>query len=481
MLEMENYSLTINGLLHNGFIHNTSLRNGLLQNITSTGDLKIEGTVTIDDNNIFQGSVVVDDTLQSNEYGGGSKIFVLPIIGDISNHGVIKNINSGDKLSLEITGNIYNSGDWKNSFTKLTGTQDQTIFQNTGRKYVTEISDLDSTSKLIATSDLIIEGDYNLNRSTLQMDDHEINVSGSIYNGYLKAPIIRNAKLNNVTVFDGAEIRGIVKIDDGNNFYGDLLVTDTLQSIPYGGGAHTYRLNVYGDLTNFGVIRDEPTQGENFAVYIGGDIVNHGSFSNYRVYQTYHQDNNSNSILCFNTGSSNWVFSGANITDNTSNAFLISSGGGSQTIQPNQSYDMIIQYSPTTGDSTATLNINCIEIGSLSSIYLIGNNYNQPVDVDEQPQENLPEGFALFQNYPNPFNPSTRIQYRVSSVSQVTLKVYDILGNEIASLVNEEKPAGTYEVEFNPESSIRHPASGVYFYQLKAGDFIQSKKMILMK
>ena len=61
------------------------------------------------------------------------------------------------------------------------------------------------------------------------------------------------------------------------------------------------------------------------------------------------------------------------------------------------------------------------------------------------------------------------------------LKVYDVLGNEIATLVNEEKTAGTYEVEFNPVSSIRHPASGIYFYQLKAGDYLETKKMILMK
>jgi hypothetical protein len=63
----------------------------------------------------------------------------------------------------------------------------------------------------------------------------------------------------------------------------------------------------------------------------------------------------------------------------------------------------------------------------------------------------------------------------------VSLKVYDVLGNEIATLLNEEKSAGEYEVEFNPASSIRYPASGIYFFQLKAGSFIQTKKMILMK
>jgi len=93
----------------------------------------------------------------------------------------------------------------------------------------------------------------------------------------------------------------------------------------------------------------------------------------------------------------------------------------------------------------------------------------------------LPIQYMLEQNYPNPFNPSTNIQYAIGSRQFVQLKVYDVLGNEIATLVNEEKPAGTYEVMFNPESSIRYPASGIYFYQLKAGDYLETKKMILMK
>ena len=88
-----------------------------------------------------------------------------------------------------------------------------------------------------------------------------------------------------------------------------------------------------------------------------------------------------------------------------------------------------------------------------------------------------PTEFSLSQNYPNPFNPATNIQYAISSRQLVTLKVYDVLGKEVAILVNEEKPAGSYDVEFNASNL----ASGIYCYQLKAGDFIQSKKMILLK
>jgi len=92
--------------------------------------------------------------------------------------------------------------------------------------------------------------------------------------------------------------------------------------------------------------------------------------------------------------------------------------------------------------------------------------------------------FNLEQNYPNPFNPSTVISYRLPVTSNVTLKVYDVLGNEIATLVNEEKPAGEYEVEFNAAShsgNVWNLTSGVYFYQLRTGDFIQTRKMVYLK
>lgn len=89
--------------------------------------------------------------------------------------------------------------------------------------------------------------------------------------------------------------------------------------------------------------------------------------------------------------------------------------------------------------------------------------------------------FNLYQNYPNPFNPSTVISYQLPVSGNVSLKVYDVLGNEVATLVDEYKPAGKYEVEFLQTSSIKNPASGIYFYQLHAGDFIQTKKMLLLK
>ena len=94
---------------------------------------------------------------------------------------------------------------------------------------------------------------------------------------------------------------------------------------------------------------------------------------------------------------------------------------------------------------------------------------------------NSPNGFVLKQNYPNPFNPSTSIQYAINSTQFVTLKVYDALGNEIATLVNEEKGAGVYQVDFTPTSGIKQSSSSVYFYRLQAGSYSETKKMILLK
>jgi hypothetical protein len=87
-----------------------------------------------------------------------------------------------------------------------------------------------------------------------------------------------------------------------------------------------------------------------------------------------------------------------------------------------------------------------------------------------------PQEFHLDQNYPNPFNPSTNINYSIPQSGLVSLKVYDVLGKEVATLVNEEKTAGSYEVEFN----ALQLSSGIYFYKLQAGSFVETKKMILI-
>ena len=98
-----------------------------------------------------------------------------------------------------------------------------------------------------------------------------------------------------------------------------------------------------------------------------------------------------------------------------------------------------------------------------------------PVSVSDQ--KLVLDDFKLHQNYPNPFNPTTIITYSISNSNFIKLKVYDNLGNEIANLVDEEKASGIYRVEFNAANL----SSGIYYYELKAGNFIETKKMTLIK
>lgn len=99
--------------------------------------------------------------------------------------------------------------------------------------------------------------------------------------------------------------------------------------------------------------------------------------------------------------------------------------------------------------------------------------YSQEVEVEIS----TPLTFSLEQNYPNPFNPTTTIGYSIPSNNFVTIKLYDILGNEVITLVNEQKQAGKYEMLYNASNL----ASGVYYYQINAGDFTQTRKLMLMK
>ena len=110
-------------------------------------------------------------------------------------------------------------------------------------------------------------------------------------------------------------------------------------------------------------------------------------------------------------------------------------------------------------------------------IYSAWINAGSPVSVEDENTLQSPVTFNLLQNHPNPFNPSTIIQYTVSSRQFISIKIFDVLGNEIATLVNEEKPEGNYEIKFDASRL----SSGVYFCNMQSGSFIETKKMILLR
>lgn len=103
--------------------------------------------------------------------------------------------------------------------------------------------------------------------------------------------------------------------------------------------------------------------------------------------------------------------------------------------------------------------------------------WENPTEIKNTERHQLPKEFFLYQNYPNPFNPATRIKYKLSESSYLTLKIYNLAGQEIATLVNEFQPAGQYEITWQPKGL----PSGLYFYKIQAGDFSETRKFILQK
>jgi hypothetical protein len=118
-------------------------------------------------------------------------------------------------------------------------------------------------------------------------------------------------------------------------------------------------------------------------------------------------------------------------------------------------------------------------------IYILQNKFNEVTEIENENIKVIPSDYVLFQNYPNPFNPGTTIKYSIASPNlskgealvKVSMIVYDILGNEVVTLVNKEQAPGNYEVSFDASAL----SSGVYLYTIKAGSFVQTKKMLLMK
>ncbi len=141
----------------------------------------------------------------------------------------------------------------------------------------------------------------------------------------------------------------------------------------------------------------------------------------------------------------------------------------------NKVKEVMIAY--IVGQGTSALNSITVAKSLSDEIQdLYEDNFGYPIVLTNDDISSI-DNYKLEQNFPNPFNPNTTIKYQIPEISFITIKVYDVLGNEIATLVREEKPSGNYEVMFNASEL----SSGIYFYTLHAGKFIQTKKMMLLK
>ncbi len=131
---------------------------------------------------------------------------------------------------------------------------------------------------------------------------------------------------------------------------------------------------------------------------------------------------------------------------------------------------------PATGTKIRIQPFISVKTGDIKSITL------KTLGVGIEQVSTVPQDFSLSQNYPNPFNPTTKIEFGLPHQSNVSLKIYDIIGRKVATVLNEEKSAGRFVVEWNGKNDLnRHVASGVYFYKLEVGKLIETKKMLMLK
>ena len=184
----------------------------------------------------------------------------------------------------------------------------------------------------------------------------------------------------------------------------------------------------------------------------------------------------------------NWTDISSNLPDAPVNAFAVDNNDPNRLylgsdVGAFMSFNGGVSWQPI-ADGLPTVSVYDMKIHSTENYLAIGTHGRSMYKVDLsqvvnniQNQSTIAENFKLYQNYPNPFNPTTKLSFVIGNSSFVTLKVYDVLGKEVATLVNEEKSSGKYSVNFNANNL----ASGIYFYKLQAGNFTKTMKMILMK
>lgn len=140
-------------------------------------------------------------------------------------------------------------------------------------------------------------------------------------------------------------------------------------------------------------------------------------------------------------------------------------------VNPNETVQTLVKFT----DYSGIYLLHCHNLEHEDDGMMLNIKIDNPTGLDDD--KSNPEDFELYQNYPNPFNPQTNIQYAIGSMQFVSLKVYDAIGNEVATLVNEIKSSGKHTITFNGSDL----SSGIYYYKLKSGDFTETKKMLLVK
>ena len=398
-------------------------------------------------------------SLSNDTSQGGSTGWYLNVSGNFTNYGVVTQGNQD--LSIYINGNLTNYGNWNVERTYLTGGLSHIYFSDT-TLCQTNIWGSSNTD-LVIDNDLIFPVDREIHLEGGQLNLYPQFKIGPAYilNGRVACGNTFRANgeiaLAAAEILGGCILKGLFKINTGVVFDGDVTIQDSIIDGP--GGGHT--VSFYGDLINSGYLKI-------LNKYIKGDLINNGIWEDGL---TTLQSTGNQEIRIVNgnpvTGIID-IYAGYNGSEYFwyKDGIYYSQGNYIRFQNPDSTkYGVYVCKTVIAQGDTAVRTIT-FHKGTIINVEDVSSNVT---------------GYELYQNYPNPFNPGTMIGFRILNFEFVTLKVYDILGNEVANLINKKLQAGEYKVEFNAESGNRYPVSGIFFYQLRAGKFVQSKKMILLK
>ncbi len=245
----------------------------------------------------------------------------------------------------------------------------------------------------------------------------------------------------------------------GNNYQGDLAFFSPQQVLDYVGQGGNFVLATRmasqffdTDLKNYcGITSFTGDLTVTQLIALDNNLVDIPSASGHSYVNFPYMDANSEAVPIFD--------------DDTSTPYI----GGFKLNKANEGVFIFIAGRPYRYDNTASATDYDYMIDNFMTSILVG--------IEDHSTPELPTGYSLAQNYPNPFNPSTQISYAIPNSELITLKIYDVLGNEVATLVDGAQNPGAYTVSFDASKL----SSGIYFYTLKAGNFLETKKMILMK
>jgi hypothetical protein len=288
---------------------------------------------------------------------------------------------------------------------------------------------------------------------------------------------------------DGYIITGKTTFFDGLNYYDHLWLLKT-NSI-----GDTIWTKVYGNSYSISGEGRYVQETSDSGFFVVGSLSPYSNYSNVLLLKTDKFGTTLWSKTIVGNSSNEMGYSGQQTSDG---GYIVT---GTTTNNQNNDKDILVIKTNNSGDQIWTKTIGGYESEGAYSIkqtsddgyILVGSTESFGVggsdiwliklepDVLSVRQEYGSESYILGQNYPNPFNPSTKISWQSPVGGWQTLKVYDILGNEIATLVNEYKDAGSYEIDFKSTVGSHLLANGVYFYRLKVGNFVETKKMLLLK